>query len=190
MGGRASGPILCSLLRWRKLSKKGVTRPNMAFIALLYLRTLDRPGKSLPKCLPLCAEQIYIFANEMANYLRKTKWRNPFFVILSGRFLHWPLLKFVIGDLSITMEAQKSYTLTFGTYHRPKRNWKECLCKILKGQQRVLCYFWKITFCLFYLVSFAFFTGCRASFHKNCFVEGKCPKCERIRIRYVFCCWF
>ena len=95
MGGRAGGPILCSLLRWRKLSKKGVTRPNMAFIALLYLRILDRPGKSLPKCLPLYAEQIYIFAIEMTNYLRKTKGRNPFFVILSGRFLHWPLLKFV-----------------------------------------------------------------------------------------------
>ncbi|XP_078381012.1 run domain Beclin-1-interacting and cysteine-rich domain-containing protein-like [Oculina patagonica] len=25
--------------------------------------------------------------------------------------------------------------------------------------------------------------GCHASFHKDCFVEGKCPKCERIRIR-------
>lgn len=24
---------------------------------------------------------------------------------------------------------------------------------------------------------------CRASFHKECFVAGKCPKCERIRIR-------
>ena len=95
MGGRAGRPILCSLLRWWKLRKKGVTRPNMAFIALLYLRILDRPGKSLPKRLPLCAEQIYIFANEMVNYLRKTKWRNLFFVIWSGRFLHWPLLKFV-----------------------------------------------------------------------------------------------
>lgn len=26
-------------------------------------------------------------------------------------------------------------------------------------------------------------SGCHASFHKDCFVEGKCPKCERIRIR-------
>ena len=35
--GWAGGPILCSQLHWRKLSKKGVSCPNRAFIALLYL---------------------------------------------------------------------------------------------------------------------------------------------------------
>ena len=74
---------------------KGHFRASEVFLWHITHRLLDRPDKSLPKCLPLCAEQIYIFPNEMANYLRKTKWRNPFFVILSGRFLHWPLLRFV-----------------------------------------------------------------------------------------------
>ena len=31
----------------------------------------------------------------------------------------------------------------FGTIVSPKRNWKQCLCKILEGKQRVLWYFWK-----------------------------------------------
>lgn len=36
--GWVGGPIPCSLLRWKNLSKNGVFYPNTAFIALLYLR--------------------------------------------------------------------------------------------------------------------------------------------------------
>ena len=156
MGGRASGPILCSLLRWRKLSKKGVTRPNMAFIALLYLRTLDRPGKSLPKCLPLCAEQIYIFANEMANYLRKTKWRNPFFVILSGRFLHWPLLKFVNRWFINNNGGSKKLHPDVWNLSSPQKKLKRMLMQNSEGTTKSIMLFLKNNF-LFILSCFICF---------------------------------
>ena len=105
--------------------------------------------------LPSCFGQIIGNCAMLLGRIRRTKSqhcraKSGYWWIISFYFWpsQWPNRSFSKNTIILFVVPPKfcisiNVSISLGAIVSPKRNWKQCLCKILKRQKRVLWYFWK-----------------------------------------------